>query len=829
MLPNHSQTVFKLYPFQIISFIRERRLDPNYLPNQRHVMNGQDADMIMLALATHEPYFYILREIQTFTRYDYISTVMIIVGLHLNAHCCYSVSGSRKNSRKNKDKNRNAKSNKASINPLASIKFHFFRVNILRECIVNELTHDIVLADSILFDDDKDITIVKDGNLPADGAMSEEFSRVQSDLSFDVERLIDDFVFLTFLVGNDFLPSIPSLYIGDGAFDTIFTAYRELLCQRIDYIVQDGRISDPLRLQNLFYLMSLSEISTMDEKAVDEYLRQSKVAAYVSPMEDDLMADSDFDEELTKEDGEDDIDDGQAASKLTQDSRKGYYKSKFDIDVLDTDAMTHQEFLLKDINIYQRDETTLQSIRTSYVSGLIWCLSYYSIGCCSWTWYYPYHYSPLLCDLTYGLEDIIKQAYRHSMALTLETAMDYKDMSIINDRTEINSFESLFRLDEPFKPFQQLLGCLPPSSAHLLPSCYQRLMLDVVSPIKECYPETIQLDYEGKKKPWEAIVLLPFIDENHLLQAEKEYCYTEKGFPNFSIEEQTRNSFGQVIRFRVNTDAVRGPDNDPVEQYLLPLSIYPSKRPFQSALIEGTSPLIEGFPTLNTLHLYSKDKVSNKSFPNNCYLRLRFSSNDEAILISLALNIQSRCDYFVPFFQSVDKRGVCKPYSITIISNLNQIQGKSVKQVMQQILPQISALYPPISIQISGRLVEKKHKQYVMLVVTDPTGQCHDLGTCLAKELHGANSWYIDEPNRLSIILGSIVIDEMELSQAMDLDQSLSYHEAYEKRKEDLQRIIEEEVRKMSGDDLMTLACEEMEVSEELTSYPRSPFRFTKM
>ncbi len=59
----------------------------------------------------------------------------------------------------------------------------------------------------------------------------------------DIDRIIDDFVLLSFFLGNDFLPHLPNFSISDGGLDAILAIYKRTLPFLDDYLTKDGNIN----------------------------------------------------------------------------------------------------------------------------------------------------------------------------------------------------------------------------------------------------------------------------------------------------------------------------------------------------------------------------------------------------------------------------------------------------------------------------------------------------------------------------------------------------------------------------------------------------------
>lgn len=60
---------------------------------------------------------------------------------------------------------------------------------------------------------------------------------------FDLELAIDDWIFMIFFVGNDFLPHLPSLEIREGAIDMLLKIWKTELGRMGGYLTNHGKVN----------------------------------------------------------------------------------------------------------------------------------------------------------------------------------------------------------------------------------------------------------------------------------------------------------------------------------------------------------------------------------------------------------------------------------------------------------------------------------------------------------------------------------------------------------------------------------------------------------
>ncbi|KAK6938938.1 Xrn1, helical domain [Dillenia turbinata] len=543
---------------KIMSYIRLQRNIPGYDPNTRHCLYGLDADLIMLALATHEVHFSILREIVFTPGQD----INFLCGQmrHLAADCEGIVA-------KIKAGEFDKKGDEALV---AKKPYQFLNIWILREY------------------------------------LEYEFRIPNPPFEIDFECILDDFIFMCFFVGNDFLPHMPTLDIHEGAINLLMAIYKKEF-QELGGYLTDSCMLNLSRVRHFIQAVGAYEDRIFQKRA---HLRQrqaerikremvltmrgddaepevepesfvpvatfhgSRLASAPAPPYQNTGSTNSFVSSAF---------DARSQKSETSDSRRASFRAQkvacvssgaslgativeaensleievgikafhsfliavaailyfFDIiglasirenkkdlkamlkeklrekaDVFKSENPEQDKVKLGEAGWKERYYAVKFAAKTSeeceairkdvvlrYTEGLCWVMHYYYEGVCSWQWFYPYHYAPFASDL--------------------------KDLARLN----IN-----FKLGSPFKPFNQLLGVLPPASSHALPEHYRKLMTDTNSPLIDFYPTDFKVDMNGKRYAWQGVAKLPFIDEARLLAAVEKIEHT------LTEEEAQRNS-----------------------------------------------------------------------------------------------------------------------------------------------------------------------------------------------------------------------------------------------------------------------------------------------
>nr|CAB3482338.1 unnamed protein product [Digitaria exilis] len=388
-----------------------------------------------------------------------------------------------------------------------------------------------------------------------------EFRMPNPPFQIDFERIVDDFIFMCFFVGNDFLPHMPTLEIREGAINLLMAVYKKEFPSMGGYLT-DSCTPDLNRVEHFIQAVGSYEDKIFQKRArlhqhqaerikrekaqakrgddLDPHVRDDLIVpvanfrgsrlasgAVPSPYEQNgahrertgkarkaaRVSSSDSSISAAIVEAENDLEEQERENKEDLKSRlKDALREKSDIfnsENPEEDKVKLGEPGWRD-RYYEekfgaRTSDQMEEIRRDvalkYTEGLCWVMHYYYEGVCSWQWFYPYHYAPFASDLR-----------------------------------SLNQLNITFELGSPFKPFDQLMGVFPAASSHALPLQYRQLMTDPNSPIIDFYPTDFEVDMNGKRFAWQGIAKLPFIDEGRLLAEIKKVEHT------LTPEEARRNS-----------------------------------------------------------------------------------------------------------------------------------------------------------------------------------------------------------------------------------------------------------------------------------------------
>ncbi len=336
-------------------------------------------------------------------------------------------------------------------------------------CLVTKLDNIFLLREEQHFDNSKSeklnyisIKIMKD-------CIFESFSRVNINLKLDKNSIINDFVFLCYFLGNDFLPHLYSLQINKKGIEYLIEKYIQTFSELLEkkYILSKNTNNINQKFLKLY----------LEKLAKNENAILTKNNKNYTPR---CQSADPYDKEIFKIENlqfkiEDPIGIG-----INDDYRINYYKHYFDVS---DDEL--EEFAARLVE--------------NYLIGIKWVTRYYfndineideHKNVPDWNWFYPYDTPPFLYDISKYL---------------------------------INMDSITFSNSKPITPLEQLLIILPPQASYLLPKSLVKLVINPKSSLSYLYPIDIQIDFLYKHRFYEGTPLLPFIEIDAVKHAFKKY------------------------------------------------------------------------------------------------------------------------------------------------------------------------------------------------------------------------------------------------------------------------------------------------------------------
>lgn len=273
------------------------------------------------------------------------------------------------------------------------------------------------------------------------------------------QEVIESYIVLCFILGNDFLPHPIHIDLKQGGLETILMETAKIW-NATGIPIVDYKTST---IQWNFIVQLLESLSTNETNIVYDVIHNYKKKL---PRGDDPIDQYPlFHKDLFIDDFLFKID--------KQKWRMFYYKFLF--------------------NTYMNDTGIIKQSCDLYLKGILWTYQYYKQLPKDPYWYYPFSYAPTLKDLSNHLNIHIKE---------------YEDLK--------EKWVCAYPKDIFIHPIVQLLSILPEESIHCLPIKYHTIIQD--KSLQYLFPKEYKLNTFMKNHLWECSPILPPMNINYLHQ-----------------------------------------------------------------------------------------------------------------------------------------------------------------------------------------------------------------------------------------------------------------------------------------------------------------------
>jgi len=304
---------------------------------------------------------------------------------------------------------------KSHFNDNSNHEFNLVNIDIMKKCICKELNYDYIF----------------------------------------VQQAIYDYIFLGFLLGNDFIPSLPSVNLLNITKSLNGLEILMFYYSRIYEEIKESLVTyknNKVTINKVFLLELFKNLTDCEE----EYFKKSSYKKkYMN-----CQSNKPYDIEIFRLEN--------LIFKIPDPIELGK------IDLNESKKRYYEYFKIND-NVY-----------FEYFKTLEWISYYYFDKCCDWLHIYPYDNSPFVSDI-----------YNYLQNNNLTYCFPVSN----------NNYKSI-------KPIEQLLIVLPVQSGYLLPIQYKQLM---ENKLKDLYPTSFELEFILKKKFWQATPKIPNINYKKIL------------------------------------------------------------------------------------------------------------------------------------------------------------------------------------------------------------------------------------------------------------------------------------------------------------------------